>query len=220
MRIKAHWLAASILSVLALSAPAFAADKAQATLKDADGKEVGHATLFGTTGGVLISLDLTAVPAGERAFHIHAVGKCEPPKFESAGPHFNPEQHSHGVMNPKGPHAGDMPNLHVPESGTLQIEVLNATVALSEVFAARRRRLRHRHSCRARRLQDRPRGQRRRPHRLRRHHALASAPASVPVMERWPAVLRGSRCALAPQDNGRPSNHGQSAAAGAVWAAI
>ena len=50
MRIKAHWLAASILSVLALSAPAFAADKAQATLKDADGKEVGHATLFGTTG--------------------------------------------------------------------------------------------------------------------------------------------------------------------------
>jgi Cu-Zn family superoxide dismutase len=36
------------------------------------------------------------------------------------------------VMNPKGPHAGDMPNLHVPESGTLQIEVLNATVALSE----------------------------------------------------------------------------------------
>ena len=132
MRIKAHWLAASILSVLALSAPAFAAGKAQATLKDADGKEVGHATLFGTTGGVLISLDLTAVPPGDRAFHIHAVGKCEPPKFESAGPHFNPEQHSHGVMNPKGPHAGDMPNLHVPESGTLQIEVLNATVALSE----------------------------------------------------------------------------------------
>ncbi|MET0688730.1 MAG: superoxide dismutase family protein [Methyloceanibacter sp.] len=132
MRIKAHWLAASILSVLTLSAPAYAADKAQATLKDASDREVGHATLFGTTGGVLISLDLTAVPPGDRAFHIHAVGKCEPPKFESAGPHFNPEQHSHGVMNPKGPHAGDMPNLHVPESGTLQIEVLNTTVAISE----------------------------------------------------------------------------------------
>ena len=132
MRIKAPWLAASVLSVLALSSPTFAADKAQATLKDASDKEVGHATLIGTTGGVLITLDLTAVPAGERAIHIHAVGKCEPPKFESAGPHFNPEQHQHGVINPKGPHAGDMPNLHVPESGKLQIEVLNTNVAISE----------------------------------------------------------------------------------------
>jgi Cu-Zn family superoxide dismutase len=132
MQRNRYWLAASIIAALALSSPAVAADKAQATLKDADGKEVGHATLFGTTGGVLISLDLTAVPAGDRAFHIHAVGKCEPPKFESAGPHFNPEEHQHGVMNPKGPHAGDMPNLHVPESGTLQIEVLNSTVALTE----------------------------------------------------------------------------------------
>ena len=132
MRFRASWLAASTLAALALSAPASAADKAQATLKDPDGKEVGHATLFGTTGGVLISLNLTAVPAGERAFHIHAVGKCEPPKFESAGPHFNPEEHQHGMMNPKGPHAGDMPNLHVPESGAVQIEVLNSTVALTE----------------------------------------------------------------------------------------
>lgn len=132
MRFRASWLAAATLAALALSAPASAADKAQATLKDPDGKEVGHATLFGTTGGVLISLNLTAVPAGERAFHIHAVGKCEPPKFESAGPHFNPEEHQHGMMNPKGPHAGDMPNLHVPESGAVQIEVLNSTVALTE----------------------------------------------------------------------------------------
>ena len=132
MRFRASWLAAATLAALALSAPASAADKAQATLKDPDGKEVGHATLFATTGGVLISLNLTAVPAGERAFHIHAVGKCEPPKFESAGPHFNPEEHQHGMMNPKGPHAGDMPNLHVPESGAVQIEVLNSTVALTE----------------------------------------------------------------------------------------
>jgi Cu-Zn family superoxide dismutase len=34
-------------------------------------------------------------------------------------------------MNPEGPHAGDMPNLHVPEGGKLQIEVLNPTVTLT-----------------------------------------------------------------------------------------
>ena len=36
------------------------------------------------------------------------------PKFKSAGPHFNPDQTKHGMMNPEGPHAGDMPNIHVP----------------------------------------------------------------------------------------------------------
>ena len=132
MTCKTYWLAASVMAVLALSAPALAADKAQAVLTDADGKEVGHATLIATTGGVLITVDLDGLPPGERAFHLHAVGKCEPPKFESAGPHYNPEQHMHGMMNPKGPHAGDMPNLHVPESGKFQVEVLNSTVSLAE----------------------------------------------------------------------------------------
>jgi len=124
------WLAASVAAAL-LAAPACAADRASAVLKDAQGTEVGQATLTTTPSGLLISLDLTAIPAGEHAFHIHAVGKCEPPKFESAGPHFNPDATKHGLMNPEGPHAGDMPNLHVPEGGKLQIEVLNPTVTLS-----------------------------------------------------------------------------------------
>jgi superoxide dismutase, Cu-Zn family len=125
------WLAASLAAGLAFVAPAFAADQASAVLKDAQGTEVGKATLTTTPSGVLISLDLTALPAGDHAFHIHAVGKCEPPKFESAGPHFNPDSTKHGLMNPKGPHAGDMPNLHVPEGGKLQVEVLNPTSTLS-----------------------------------------------------------------------------------------
>jgi len=42
---------------------------------------------------------------------IHTVGKCEPPAFDSAGPHFKPDGKHHGLDNPAGPHAGDFLNL-------------------------------------------------------------------------------------------------------------
>jgi len=80
----------------------------------------------------LIRLDLTGISPGEHAFHVHAIGKCDPPDFKSAGAHFNPDETKHGLMNPEGPHAGDMPNLHVPESGKLSIEVLNPLVTLRQ----------------------------------------------------------------------------------------
>jgi superoxide dismutase, Cu-Zn family len=117
--------------VLALSSPAVAAGSATASLRDANGNEVGRATLTETTSGLLIRLDVTSAPQGEHALHFHAVGKCEPPDFKSAGPHFNPTEHKHGIENPEGPHAGDMPNLHVPADGRLSVEVLNQAVTLS-----------------------------------------------------------------------------------------
>lgn len=123
--------ALAVLS-LAFVSPADAADKASAVLKDKDGKEVGKADLTDTPSGILIHLDLSDVPPGEHAFHVHAVGKCEPPDFKSAGGHFNPEETAHGLMNPDGPHAGDMPNLFVPDSGKLVLEVLNPMVTLDE----------------------------------------------------------------------------------------
>jgi superoxide dismutase, Cu-Zn family len=83
------------------------AQTAKASLKDAAGKEVGRAEFVQTPHGVLIKLSLEGVPAGERAFHIHAVGKCEPP-FTSAGGHFNPDGKKHGMAAADGAHAGDM----------------------------------------------------------------------------------------------------------------
>lgn len=127
---KKMWCASAVAAALAFSAPAFAGERATAVLKDADGKEVGKVTLIEVPTGVLLDADLTAVPPGDHGFHIHAVGKCEPPDFTSAGGHFNPEEDEHGLMNEAGPHAGDLPNIHVPENGKLRVEMLDQLVSL------------------------------------------------------------------------------------------
>ncbi len=117
--------------LLAASALPAAAQTARATLKDTNGKDVGSAMLTQTPGGVLIAVSVKGLPAGEHAFHVHAVGKCEPP-FTSAGGHFNPRSKKHGLMAADGHHAGDMPNLHIPASGELAIEVLNSDITLDK----------------------------------------------------------------------------------------
>jgi Cu-Zn family superoxide dismutase len=121
---------ASAIALLALTSAA-SAQSGKATLKNAEGKEVGSAQLSQTPHGVLVRLTLKGVPAGEHAFHIHQTGKCEPP-FTTAGGHFNPASKKHGIMASDGPHAGDMPNLHIPADGALAIEVINAAVTLDK----------------------------------------------------------------------------------------
>ncbi|MFZ0851746.1 MAG: superoxide dismutase family protein, partial [Hyphomicrobiaceae bacterium] len=128
---KALYVLTASASLLAIATVSAAAQTAKANLRNAEGKEVGSATLTQTPAGVLITLSVKGLPAGEHAFHVHAVGKCEPP-FTTAGGHFNPEKKKHGMMASDGPHAGDMPNLHVPTSGELAVDVLNAAVTLEK----------------------------------------------------------------------------------------
>ena len=123
-----------VLSVAAIAVACFAslsaqAQTAKAALKDATGKDVGQVQLTQTPHGVLLKLSVKGIPPGEHAFHVHAVGKCEPP-FTSAGGHFNPASKKHGMQAAEGQHAGDMPNLYIPANGELVVEVANPMISL------------------------------------------------------------------------------------------
>jgi Cu-Zn family superoxide dismutase len=99
-------------------------------LQDLKGKNVGRVTLLDTPHGLLVRGALTGIPPGVHAIHFHETGKCEPP-FKTAGGHFNPGKKAHGVLDPNGNHAGDLPNLVVPASGKLDFELFAPDVSLA-----------------------------------------------------------------------------------------
>jgi Cu-Zn family superoxide dismutase len=67
---------------------------------------------------------------------VHAVGRCDPPGFDSAGPHWNPTNRQHGTLNPNGPHAGDLGNLNVGPAGTVNVSGTTHGGKLGELLDA------------------------------------------------------------------------------------
>jgi Cu-Zn family superoxide dismutase len=102
----------------------------QAVLKDKAGQQVGLATFTEEADGVRIEVTGVGLPPGPKGIHIHAVGKCEPPDFLSAGAHLNPAGKKHGRLNPEGAHAGDLPNLAVTPLGAAGLDVTTRAVTL------------------------------------------------------------------------------------------
>jgi superoxide dismutase, Cu-Zn family len=95
-------------------------------LVNSAGQSIGSVRAWQTAGGVTFRIDAAGLPHGVHGIHVHSVGRCDPPDFASAGPHWNPLGRKHGLNNPAGPHAGDLPNVTVAANG-----VLGETVTLS-----------------------------------------------------------------------------------------
>ena len=88
-----------------------------AALVNASGQPIGSVTPAQTSGGVSLTISANGLPHGLHGVHVHAVGRCDGPSFDSAGPHWNPAARKHGLQNPEGAHAGDLPNITASSRG-------------------------------------------------------------------------------------------------------
>lgn len=121
----------SLVAAVPLTAAA-AGPSAEALLKNAEGKDVGTATFTPAKGGVKVHVQVSDLPPGKHGIHIHAAGQCEPPEFQTAGGHFNPSGKKHGLHNPEGAHAGDLPNLTVGKNGKAKATFVAKGATLGE----------------------------------------------------------------------------------------
>jgi Cu-Zn family superoxide dismutase len=131
-------MAAAALSFAPLSGCVTAEPQGGAPMRliNAAGQTIGTVRAWQTSGGISFRINASGLPHGIHGIHVHPIGRCDPPDFASAGTHWNPAGRQHGLNNPEGPHAGDMPNVTVAANGVLQETVVLPHASLSELLDA------------------------------------------------------------------------------------
>ena len=97
-------------------------NSAAAEIREPSGRLVARSTATQVGDSIRVRVEAAGLAPGTYGAHVHAVGSCAPPSFESAGPHWNPTGREHGSQNPQGQHLGDLPNLMVGTNGAGSFE--------------------------------------------------------------------------------------------------
>lgn len=106
--------------------------QALADLGAAPGSHIdGHARFFQQPDGVLVQLEVSHAPPGNKGVHVHTHGDCSDIPHESMGPHFAPKLEQHALPSEgTDRHLGDLGNISVGADGkgVLEIKVPAATL--------------------------------------------------------------------------------------------
>lgn len=114
------------------SVAASGATHASATIVNGVGTTIGWARFVEDADGRLhVNVKVEGLTPGLHGIHVHGVGLCEGPAFGSAGLHHNPLGALHGLDEPAGAHAGDLPNLVVNVKGRGHLDVVSDRATLS-----------------------------------------------------------------------------------------
>jgi superoxide dismutase, Cu-Zn family len=126
----------AVTALTACSTVTEPAGGAPMALVNASGQSIGSVRALQTAGGVSFHIEASGLTHGVHGVHVHAVGRCDPPDFASAGAHWNPAGKKHGMNNPAGPHAGDMPNVEVAANGVLSATLTLAGASMASLLDA------------------------------------------------------------------------------------
>ena len=96
---------------------------------DKQGNAAGTVTVTDSPNGALITIELRGLEVRAHAIHVHETGECSP-DFEAAGDHFNRDDREHGLSNPQGMHAGDLPNIFVASDGVAMAHLFNPWITV------------------------------------------------------------------------------------------
>ncbi len=123
------------IAALAFTVGAVAASgawHARATIVNGAGTTIGWARFVEDADGRLhVNVKVEGLTPGLHGIHVHGIGLCEGPAFTSAGTHHNPLGALHGLDEPTGAHAGDLPNLVVNAEGRGHLNVVSDRATLS-----------------------------------------------------------------------------------------
>ena len=107
------------------------------TLSTPDGDIAGMVEITEGADGVTFAFESTSdstLEPGPHGIHIHEVGSCDASgekPYDSAGGHFNPEEHMHGAPDDDDSHAGDLGNIDIGKAGDGTIDITTKAVTLS-----------------------------------------------------------------------------------------
>jgi len=91
----------------------------------------GTAKFESVNGGVRVTLDVLSAPPGKHGAHIHQNADCSAKDAKSAGDHFNPQAHEHGLPPQEHRHLGDLGNLEVDKDGKAHLDIVIAGANLT-----------------------------------------------------------------------------------------